>query len=55
MHYSMQMFYANGGGPCWIVSVGDYTSTGGTILADDLKKGLAEVAKINEVTLLAVS
>jgi uncharacterized protein len=52
MHYSMQMFYANGGGPCWIVSVGNYTSTGGTILADDLKKGLAEVAKINEVTLL---
>src|SRR5689334_1983267 len=27
MHYSMQMFFANGGGPCWIVSVGDYTTT----------------------------
>jgi uncharacterized protein len=52
MHYSMQMFYANGGGPCWIVSVGNYTSTGGTILVDDLKNGLKEVAKINEVTLL---
>lgn len=52
MHYSMQMFYANGGGPCWISSVGDYQSTGGTIVAQDLLDGLAAVAKINEVTLL---
>jgi phage tail sheath protein FI len=52
MHYSMQMFFANGGGPCWITSVGNYTSTGGLIVAQNLKDGLAEVAKINEVTLL---
>ena len=52
MHYSMQMFYANGGGPCWITSVGDYQSTGGVIMAQDLLDGLATVAKINEVTLL---
>ena len=52
MHYSMQMFFANGGGPCWIISVGDYNSTGGLIIEQDLKDGLAEVAKVNEVTLL---
>lgn len=52
MHYSMQMFFANGGGPCWITSVGDYQSTGGLIMAQDLLDGLATVAKINEVTLL---
>jgi phage tail sheath protein FI len=52
MHYSMQMFYANGGGPCWITSVGDYVTTGGEIVAQNLKDGLAEVAKVNEVTLL---
>ena len=52
MHYSMQMFYANGGGPCWIKSVGDYKSTGGTIVAQDLIDGLDAIAKINEVTLL---
>ncbi len=52
MHYSMQMFFANGGGPCWITSVGDYVSTGGTIVTQKLKDGLAEVAKVNEVTLL---
>ncbi|MFT3910798.1 MAG: phage tail sheath C-terminal domain-containing protein [Ferruginibacter sp.] len=52
MHYSMQMFFANGGGPCWIVSVGDYVTGGGLIEVALLKQGLAEVAKINEVTLL---
>lgn len=53
MYYSLQMFFDNGGGPCWITSVGDYQATGGIILAEDLKKGLDEVAKINEVTLLS--
>ena len=52
MYYSLQMFFDNGGGPCWITSVGDYQSTGGVIIAQNLKDGLAEVAKINEVTLL---
>jgi len=50
MHYSMQMFYANGGGPCWITSVGDYSTN--DVAAQALKEGLAEVEKINEVTLL---
>lgn len=52
MYYSLQLFYANGGGACWISSVGDYLSTGGLILASDLTLGLNQVAKINEVTLL---
>src|SRR5882757_5335009 len=52
MHYSMQMYFVNGGGPCWITSVGNYTSTGGVIMLTDLVGGLAKVAKINEVTLL---
>src|SRR6185369_17130546 len=28
MYYSLQMYFANGGGPCYIVSVGDYTGGG---------------------------
>lgn len=52
MHYTMQQFFANGGGACWITSVGNYSDTGGIILAADLITGLTEVAKINEVTLL---
>ncbi|MFT3947215.1 MAG: phage tail sheath C-terminal domain-containing protein [Agriterribacter sp.] len=52
MYYSLQTFFDNGGGPCWINSVGDYTSTGGSIVAQDLLNGLAQIEKINEVTLL---
>ncbi|HTE22911.1 phage tail sheath family protein [Flavitalea sp.] len=51
MFYSLQMFFINGGGPCYIVSVGDYTG-GGVIGQATLKSGLDEVAKINEVTLI---
>jgi len=52
MYYSLQLFFANGGGPCYIVSVGDYVSKGGQVLRTDLETGLAQVAKIMEVTLL---
>jgi uncharacterized protein len=52
MYYSLQLFFANGGGPCYITSVGSYTSTGGVIMDGDLQKGLTEVAKIDEVTLI---
>jgi len=52
MHYSMQMYYANGGGPCWIISVDNYTNGGGVINPQQLIDGLAEAAKINEITLL---
>jgi uncharacterized protein len=52
MYYSLQMFFINGGGPCWIISVGDYPSTGGLIADASLKLGLAEAEKINEITLL---
>lgn len=60
MYYSMQMYFANGGGPCYIVSVGRYGS--GLDDADtqvtsinnynDFKTGLAAVEKVDEVTLI---
>src|SRR5688500_4886938 len=52
MYYALQMFFDNGGGPCWIVSVGNYVDGGGLINDADLSRGLAEIEKINEVTLL---
>uniref|UniRef100_UPI003569906B phage tail sheath family protein n=1 Tax=Fodinibius sp. TaxID=1872440 RepID=UPI003569906B len=51
MYHSLQMFFINGGGPCYIVSVGDY-SGGGGIDQTALQTGLDEVAKIDEVTLI---
>jgi|AntDeeMinimDraft_4_1070355.scaffolds.fasta_scaffold04206_2 hypothetical protein len=49
MHYALQMYFANGGGPCWIVSVGDYTMS--ELQFDELKKGLDCTEKVDEITL----
>lgn len=51
MYYSLQMYFANGGGPCYIISVGDYTAT---ISKTDLgaNGGLAALAKEDEPTLI---
>lgn len=50
MYYGLQMFFANGGGPCWIISVGDYTT--GQIGGAELLAGLQLTQKVDEVTLL---
>jgi phage tail sheath protein FI len=52
MYYSLQIFFANGGGPCYIFSVGDYQSSGGLIMDAQLRAGLTEVEKEDEVTLI---
>lgn len=50
MHYALQMFFANGGGPCWIVSVGPYVD-GAPIDSDKLTDGLNATERIDEITL----
>lgn len=50
MHYALQMFFANGGGPCWIVSVGPYVE-GAPVDSDKLTKGLEATEKVDEITL----
>jgi len=53
MYYSLQMYFANGGGPCYIVSVGDYTAA--PSLGDagtGLTGGLTKIANYDEPTLL---
>lgn len=51
MFYSLQAYYANGGGPCYIVSIGDY-SGGGVINKGALLGGLEEAGKVDEITLI---
>ena len=51
MQYALQMFFANGGGPCWIVSVGNYVDKGGLIDFADLQNGLNTTEKVDEITL----
>ena len=55
MYYALQMYFANGGGPCYVVSVGNYaegTPSDANISADSLRDGLDEISKIDEPTLL---
>lgn len=59
MYYSLQMFFSNGGGPCYVVSTDTYADIAtDTAYADTdidfakLSEGLAEVAKFDEPTLL---
>ena len=55
MYYQLQMYFANGGGPCYIVSVGSYLTHGTTIDASatsDLKDGLDALEKADEPTLI---
>ena len=54
MFYALSMYFANGGGPCWIVSVGGFKAVGDNVFNDDLTDGLAEIAKIDEPTILVV-
>ena len=50
MYYSLQFYFANGGGPCYVVSVGDYSTD--TIDFNELSTGLKASDKVDEITLI---
>ena len=53
MYYALQMFFATGGGPCYIVSVGPFKGTFGAALVEtELKSGLDVLEKQDEPTLI---
>jgi uncharacterized protein len=51
LYYHLQMFYANGGGPCYIVSVGNYPTP---ITRDHLEAGLTALKSEDEPTLILI-
>jgi phage tail sheath protein FI len=51
LYYSLQLFFANGGGPCYIVSVGGY---GASIELDPLIAGLDALRKEQEPTMVVI-
>jgi phage tail sheath protein FI len=51
LYYSMEVFYANGGGPCYIISVGDYNAD---VSETTLTAGLPELRKEDEPTLIVI-
>ena len=59
LYNSLRLFYANGGGPCYVVSVGDYTDDGrapGGVAIDAAKltQGLTAIGAQAGPTMLAV-
>lgn len=57
MHYAMQMYFANGGGPCYIVAVKSYSAakaanSAAPVVLKDLQDGLAKLETEDEPTLL---
>ncbi len=53
MYYALQQFYANGGGPCYIISVGGYQDFGTPLEGqDDFLDALTELKKQDEPTLI---
>lgn len=51
LYYNMLLFYANGGGPCYIVSVGDYKTA---LSAEMLIAGVETLVKEQEPTMVLV-
>jgi phage tail sheath protein FI len=51
MAYAIQQYFDNGGGTCYIVSVGDYLAA---MAVKDLIDGLSYVENIDEVTILSI-
>ncbi|MBN2486390.1 MAG: phage tail sheath family protein [Bacteroidales bacterium] len=54
LYYQVLMFYQNGGGPCYILSVGDYDDPveAPANNSSGLTKGIIELEKVDEPTLL---
>ncbi len=50
-YYHMQLYFANGGGPCWIVAA-DYYQSSGLLTASKMKDAIEDLRPIDEVTLL---
>lgn len=56
LYYAMQLFFANGGGPCYIISVGDFKTTFGAQpdYANDIVKAFGPLSLVDEPTLIVV-
>lgn len=56
MHHALNMFFANGGGPCFIVSAGGYVDGDDPHEPDydELKSSLDSIEKNDEITLIVI-
>jgi phage tail sheath protein FI len=65
LYYSLRMYFDNGGGPCYIVSLGGYddgafdsplyqSPPSHNVIPDDFKGGLAALTRVDEPTLIVM-
>lgn len=55
LYYALQLFYANGGGGCYIVPVGRYKpGVGDALDLTELQAGVAKLTKVDEPTLIVI-
>ncbi len=54
LYDTIRMFYANGGGDCYIVSVGAYNNDAAEVDKQELLRGLASLEKVDLPTLLVI-
>lgn len=55
MYYALSMYFANGGGPCYIVSIGKYSANGQVLTPlKAYQNGLAALANEDEPTLIVI-
>ena len=54
LYYALQLFYANGGGSAFIVSVGKYKAMGSPLTLTDFQAALTPLSKVDEPTLIVV-
>ncbi len=52
LYYAMQLYFANGGGACYVISVKNFSGTASLVDKDDLGKGLEELP--DEATLIVI-
>jgi len=52
LYYSLRMYFDNGGGPCYIVSLGGYDSK--SVSLTDFKSGLDALKRVDEPTLIVM-
>lgn len=53
LYYALQLYFANGGGPCYIVSAGDYKANAGDALVyAEMKTALDTLEKEDEPTMI---
>lgn len=52
LYYALEAYFANEGGPCYIVSIGDYKALGTALVETEFNTGLEAVAKEDEPTLI---